>query len=162
MAVASNKQRRIVHFDSINDVIEDVNKISAADADGRLSVAGQWSAGEILSHLSAWIEYAYEGYPIDPPPWVARQMLKFLLRSILKRGMATGVKIPGVEGGTVGQEKIDCDVACRRYLVALNRLASSEEARYPSPAFGKLNKDKLVKLNLRHAELHLSFIHLDA
>ena len=161
MAVASNKQRRNLRLESINDVIADVNRIAAADASGGLRVTGNWSAGEILTHLSAWIEYAYDGYPIDAPPWVIQQVLKFHLRSILKNGMKPGVNIPGVEGGTVGQEQVDCDVACRRYLVALNRLASSEGAKYPSPAFGKLEKDKLVKLNLRHAELHLSFIQLD-
>ena len=162
MAVVSDKQRRNLQLESVDDVIEDVNKIAEADANGSLSVTGQWSAGEILSHLSAWIEYAYNGYPIDAPPWLVQKVLKFHLRSILKNGMKPGVDIPGVEGGTVGQEKIDCDVACQRYLVALNRLASSEETKYPSPAFGKLDKDKFVKLNLRHAELHLSFIRFDA
>ena len=162
MAVASDKQRRNLNFDSINDVIDDVNRIAAADAGGDISVTGSWSVGEILTHLSAWIEYAYDGYPIDAPPWIIKQVLKFHLRSILKHGMKPGIDIPGVEGGTVGQEKVDCDVACRRYLVALNRLASSEGAKYPSPAFGRLDKNKLVKLNLRHAELHLSFIQIDA
>ena len=162
MAVASEKQRRNLHFDSVDDVIEEVNKIAEADANGGLVVTGQWSVGEILSHLSAWIEYAYNGYPIDAPPWIVQKLLKFHLRSILKNGMKPGVNIPGVDGGTVGQEKIDCDVACRRYLVALNRLASSEEAKYPSPAFGKLEREKFVKLNLRHAELHLSFIQFEA
>ena len=107
----------------------------------------------------AWIEYGYEGYPIEPPNWFVRQMLKFFFKKILKDGMQPGVNIPGVEGGTVGQEKVDTETACQRYLVALNRLASSEPVKYPSPAFGDMSAQKRVKLNLRHAELHLGFVH---
>jgi len=84
--------------------------------------------------------------------------LKFFLKSILKNGMKPGVNVPGVEGGTVGQEKVDTETACKRYLVALNRLVNQEEVQHHSPAFGKMSHEKRVKLNLRHAELHLGFI----
>lgn len=151
--------RRELTFETINDVIEDVNRISAAEAQGNLRVSGQWTAGEILSHLSAWIEYGYEGYPIDSPPWIVRQVMKLMLRSMLKKGMKPGVRMPGIEAGTVGQTKMATGEACQRYLMALNRLASSEKVVYPSPAFGEMDHSTRVRLNLRHAELHLSFMH---
>ncbi len=159
MAETSGSHRRTLSFETIDEVIEDVNRIQSADTHGTLSVCGQWTAGEILTHLSAWIEYGYEGYPMAAAPWIVRQGMKFYLRSILKNGMQPGGKIPGVEGGTTGQMKVATETACQRYLVALNRLASSEPVKYPSPGFGDLSNEKRVKLNLRHAELHLSFIH---
>jgi hypothetical protein len=158
MAEASSTDRRTLTFDTIDDVMEDINRIQAAQESGTLAVCGQWTAGEILTHLSAWIEYGYEGYPMEPAPWIVRQGMKLFLMRILKNGMEPGVKIPGVEGGTTGQIKVATETACQRYLVALNRLASSEPVKYPSPAFGDLSQEKRVKLNLRHAELHLSFI----
>ncbi len=159
MSETSSLNRRTLSFETIDDVIEDVNRIQAADANQTLAVCGQWTAGEILTHLSAWIEYGYEGYPMQPAPWIVRQGMKLFLRSILKNGMKPGGKIPGVEGGTTGQMKVATETACQRYLVALNRLASNEPVKYPSPGFGDLSTEKRVKLNLRHAELHLSFIH---
>lgn len=160
MAETNNADRRALAFDTIDDVIEDVNRIAQADTNQTLSVSGQWTAGEILTHLSAWIEYGYEGYPMAPAPWIVRQGMKLFLRSILKNGMKPGGKIPGVEGGTTGQIKVATQTGCQRYLVALNRLGSSEPVKYPSPGFGDLSSEKRVKLNLRHAELHLSYIHL--
>jgi len=160
MAVPCHADRRTLTFDTVNDVIEAVNRIREADANQTLVVSGQWTAGEILTHLAAWIEYGYDGYPIDAPPWIVRQVMKFLLKSILKNGMKPGVKIPGVQNGTVGQEKVSTEVASQRYLVALNRLSSGEPVKHHSPAFGEMSPKKRVKLNLRHAELHLSFIHL--
>ena len=161
MVETKNADRRILIFDTIDDVIGEVNRIQVADANQTLSVSGQWTAGEILTHLSAWIEYGYEGYPMAPAPWIVRQGMKLFLRSILKNGMKPGGKIPGVEGGTIGQVKVATQTGCQRYLVALNRLSSNEKVKYPSPGFGDLSSEKRVKLNLRHAELHLSFIHLD-
>lgn len=161
MAETNSTDRRTLTFETIDDVIEDVNRIRAADANQTLSVCGQWTAGEILTHLSAWIEYGYEGYPMESAPWIVRQGMKLFLRSILKNGMKPGTDIPGVEGGTTGQIKVATETACQRYLVALNRLASSEPVKYPSPGFGDLSSQKRVKLNLRHAELHLSFINFN-
>ncbi len=158
MAEPVSHNRRNLFFESVEDVIRDVNLINRAAEKNQLSPCGQWTPGEILTHLSAWIEYAYEGYPIDAPPWFIRQYLKFAFRAILKNGMQPGVNIPGIEGGTIGQEKFDTDTACKRYLVALNRLNSREPAKYHNPAFGKMSPEKRVKLNLRHAELHLSFL----
>lgn len=159
MAESNSNLRRTLSFDTIDDVVEDVNRIQAADTDQTLAVCGQWTAGEILTHLSAWIEYGYEGYPMKPAPWIVRQGMKLVLRSILKNGMKPGGKIPGVEGGTTGQIKVATETACQRYLVALNRLASGEPVKHPSPGFGEMSADRRVKLNLRHAELHLSFIY---
>ena len=161
VAETNNADRRTLTFDTIDDVIGEVNRIQAADANQTLSVSGQWTAGEILTHLSAWIEYGYEGYPMDPAPWIVRQGMKLFLRSILKNGMQPGGEIPGVEGGTTGQIKVATETACQRYLVALNRLSSGEAVKFPSPGFGDMSSQKRVKLNLRHAELHLSFIHLN-
>lgn len=158
MSHSNNAARRDLTFETVNDVIEDVNQISVADAAGTLEVCGQWTAGEILSHLSAWIEYGYEGYPIDAPPWLVRQVMKLMLRSMLKSGMKPGIRIPGIDSGTVGQTKMPTQEACQRYLMALNRMASREKVVYPSPAFGEMDHAKRVKLNLRHAELHLSFL----
>jgi hypothetical protein len=159
MDSSTDQPRRELVFDTIDDVIEEVNRINVAHANETLEVSGQWTAGEILTHLSAWIEYGYQGYPIPSSPWWLRQIMKLMLRSVLKNGMNPGMKIPGVEGGTVGQEKIPTQEACQRYLIALNRLASNEKVTYPSPAFGTLSQSKRVKLNLRHAELHLGFLH---
>jgi len=40
----------------------------------------------------------------------------------------------------------------------LRLLESDELARYDSPAFGPMSHQERVALNLRHAELHLSFL----
>ena len=49
--------------------------------------------------------------------------------------------------------------AGERLLKALERLEQDPNAPHISPAFGKMSHADRITLNLRHAELHLSFLH---
>ncbi len=150
--------RRKLRFEVIDDLLAEVDRIAAADAAGALRNAGNWTAGQVFGHLAAWINYAYDGFPIKPAPWFIRLLLRMKLKSYLRDGMPAGVRIPGVAGGTAGTEALPCAEGADRLRRALRRLASDEPAAPPSPAFGKLSHEQRIALNLRHAELHLSFL----
>lgn len=151
--------RRTLRYGSIDDVLADVERIVAADKSGRLRCAGNWTAGQAMGHVAAWMNYPYDGFPMGPPPWFVRVILKMLKNKYLRKGMPAGVKIPKVENGTFATEVLSTEEGAARLRKALARLKSSEVARYDSPAWGKMPYDERVALNLRHAELHLSFLH---
>ncbi|MGV3485297.1 MAG: DUF1569 domain-containing protein [Planctomycetaceae bacterium] len=150
--------RRMLRFASIDELLAELERIEAADRRGTLRTMGHWTAGQILAHLAAWIEYAYEGYPVKPPPFFVRWILRRMLRKILRDGMRPGVRIPGVQGGTTGADEMQTREAAQRLRNALQRLASREPARFASPAFGEMSDDDRIQLTLRHAELHLSYL----
>jgi hypothetical protein len=151
-------KRRQLRFESVDEALRDLEGIVAAHRQGRLRALGNWTPGQALAHVAAWIEYGYDGYPIGPPPWFVRPLLKMLLKRQLRNGMPGGVRIPRVPGGTVGQDDMPVEQAAERLRAAFERLRNREPARYDSPAFGPLSDDDRIKLNLRHAELHLSFL----
>ncbi len=151
-------ERRTLRFESIDDGLAELDRIAEADKQGNLRAVGNWTPGEVMSHLAAWIEYAYEGFPLKPPPFFIRWMLRLRLKKMLEQGMPTGVKIPGVKEGTYGMEKMDTQAAVERLKQAWQRLKNREEVKYHSPAFGILSHDDWIRLNLRHAELHLGFL----
>ncbi len=155
-------QRRKLHFETIDDCFAELGKIEAAEREGKLKTLGNWTAGQNLSHLAAWIEYGWDGYPMSKPPLPVRLVMKLMLGRILKKGMDPGVKIPGIEGGTLGADDMETLAAVDRFRTALNRLKSGEAAVHDSPAFGEMSHEKRVKLNLRHAELHLGFLDVEA
>lgn len=150
--------RRQLRFESIDDAMQEVERIVAAHRDGRLRASGNWTPGQALAHVAAWIEYGYDGYPIAPPPWFVRPMLRMMLKRYLSRGMPSGVRIPGTAEGTVGQDDMPVEAAAERLRAAFERLRQKEPARHPSPAFGPMSHDDRIRLNLRHAELHLGFL----
>lgn len=149
---------RTLRFDSVDECISEVNQILAASEVGKLQTTGNWTPGEIMTHLANWIQYPYVGFPIGPPPFFVRWLLRIRRRKMLAGRMPRGVHIPGVKGGTVGMEDIDTIEAGRRLLAALERLKSDEETKFDSPAFGAMSHDDRIALNLRHAEMHLGFL----
>lgn len=152
------QQRRKLKFDTIDACLAELDRIEDAERQGKLKTLGNWTAGQNLSHLAAWVEYGWDGYPMGKPPLPVRLVMKAMLGGILKKGMDAGVKIPGVEGGTLGADEMETLAAVERFRAALNRLKAGEEATHDSPAFGKMDHAKRTLLNLRHAELHLGFL----
>ena len=151
-------QRRAVSLANLDEFAAEVDRVVAAEKAGRLKTVGNWTAGQILAHLAAWIEYNYTGFPLAPPPWAIRLILKtFMKNKYLRSGLPQGVKIPGVANGTTGQDAMTTMDAAERLKRAIIRLRVEPPA-HPSPAFGQLTHDETIRLNLRHGELHLGFL----
>ena len=149
---------RELRFANIADCFAELERVEAAHQAGNLTTTGNWTPGQILSHLSAWIEYGYDGFPLKAPPFFVKWLLKFMMKGTLRKGfMKPGISIPGVEGGTIGQEEMETGAALERYRAALSRL-QSEPAIHNSPAFGKVTDEVRIKMNLMHAQLHLGFL----
>jgi hypothetical protein len=151
-------QRRKLRFESIDDVLAEIDRIELADRDGSLKCLGNWTPGQVFSHVAAWIEYGYDGYPIKSPPFFLRWILGLMVGKMLRDGMSPGVRIPGIPNGTVGMEPAPTTDAAERLRKAFLRLKRGESAPYDSPAFGKMSHEDRIRLNLRHAELHMSFL----
>lgn len=149
---------RKLRFDSIDDCLTEVDQILLAAQNGTLSTTGNWTPGQILAHVAAWIEYGYTGYPLRQVPFFVRWVMHWKVNSILNKGMPRAVRIPGVKGGTVGLEDLPVTEAGERLRAALNRLRSGKEAIFDSPAFGAMSHEDRIRLNLRHAELHLGYL----
>jgi hypothetical protein len=149
---------RELRFSTVADCLAELDRIEQAHRDGSLKPTGQWTAGQILSHLSAWIEYGYDGFPMKAPPFFIRWLVRFMMKRTVKKGvMASGVSIPGVEGGTYGQDEMETGAAIDRFRDAILRM-QSEPAIHDSPAVGKVSDEFRIKHNLIHAQLHLGFL----
>ena len=80
MNASNSSSYRKLRFDSIQECIDEVHRIAQAQEQGTLKASGNWTAGEVLSHVAAWIEYGYVGYPIKPLPFFIRWLLRSLPR----------------------------------------------------------------------------------
>lgn len=159
MTVNTGKvDRRKLRFENLDQLLGELDRIQQAHESDRIKLQGNWSLGQILSHLAAWIEYGYVGYPMKPPPFFIRWILKLMVRKYLNSGMPSGVKIPGTKEGTFGQDDVPVEQAMQRLRENIERLKSREPASFDSPAFGPMSHDDRITLNLRHAELHLGFV----
>jgi hypothetical protein len=157
MSPASSSDRRTLRFESPAEVLADVDRIAAAERAGTLGRTGNWTAGQAIGHLAAWINFGFDGYPVTAPPELAERA-RARKPSALRDGLMVGFRIPGVEGGTAGTEVLELDEAVDRYRRAFARLQAGTPG-FPHPFFGPLTNEEWMMLHLRHAELHLGFLH---
>jgi hypothetical protein len=154
---AKVKERRALRFASAEDVLRDVAALEAAAVAGTLRTTGNWTPGQVMGHLAAWVGYAYSGTPIKTPA-VIRWVLRLRKHRYFRVALPAGVKIPKVPGGTLATEEVEFGEGVRRIREAWGRLAR-EAPVLPNPVFGPLSHEEWINLHLRHAELHLSFLH---
>lgn len=151
------KDRRQLRFENFDDVIRDAEMLAEAERSGTLRSLGNWKLGQAIGHVASWARYPLEGYPSMPtPPWLLRVIVPLLKGRFLNKGLPAGARIPKVPAGTFGTEPMETDQALAALHEALSRLQSQMPA-VPNPILGPLSHEDWVKLNLRHAELHLSF-----
>jgi hypothetical protein len=147
--------RRILRFESLDEVLAEVDRLADAERAGRLKHLGNWTLGQTFGHLAAWAEFAYTPAPLNPPFFI-RWILRLRKHSFLYRPMRPGVKIPGVPGGTLATGPMPLDEGLQRFRAALERL-KTDPPTAPSQALGRLTHAETIAINLRHAELHLGF-----
>lgn len=148
------QNRRTLRFNSLDEMLADARSLAAAS---NLKQLGNWTLGQALNHLASWIDYPYLGYP---PDLIIPEEMKANARAIKHKLMhepfSPGDKIPGPAAGTFATEVVPTHIALPRLEAAAARLRTGDPP-IPDPAFGKLTAHEWILMNLRHAELHLSF-----
>ena len=153
------RDRRRLRFENFGEAIRDAETLADAERCGTLRATGNWSLGQAIGHVATWARFPLDGYPLMPrPPWFIRMLIPFMAGTYLDKGLPAGVKIGNVPGGTFGTEPMEADCAIRDLREAFGRLARQAPTQ-PNPILGELSHEEWIKLNLRHAELHFSFLH---
>jgi hypothetical protein len=154
-AVATRKVagRRTLHFETIDEVLAEVNRLADAERQGRLKRLGHWTLGQTLGHLAGWAEYRDV---VTPPaePFYLKWLDRLRKRRSLAGPMTAGVRTPGDDGRTPTNEPMSLEHGVERIRRVMARLRADVPSR-PRALLGALTDDEWIALQLQHAELHL-------
>jgi hypothetical protein len=151
--------RRQLRFAALEDAVRDAEALAEAERRGTLRSVGNWTLGQAIGHVAFWARAPFEGYAGMPqPPWVVRFVARMFKSPLLNKKLPAGGRIPSAPEGTYGVERMGTDEALAQLRTAFDRLAR-ESPTVPNMVLGELTHEEWIKLNLRHAELHLSFFH---
>jgi hypothetical protein len=157
MRPCPNPDRRQLRFETIDAALAEAGRLAILERERRLKRCGNWTLGQALGHLATWASFPFDGYPdAVRAPLPIRIILRLMRNKILNGGMMTGVRIGKLPGGTVGLDVLSTNDGLARYRAAMERLRASAPT-IKNPVFGPLTHEQWIQLNLRHAELHLSF-----
>lgn len=157
MAVLTGKVagRREVIFESLDDVLMDAERLVAAPG---VTMLGNWTLGQLLAHLAGGLHMSIDGSD-HRPHWFVRLLGPFLKRRVLRK-MSAGFQLPKpVADKIIPTEAISPEEGLSRLQEAVKRFRS-DLSRKPHNVFGRMTGAEWHQLQLRHAELHLSFASL--
>jgi hypothetical protein len=143
--------RRDVHYASYEEVIRDVDHLIAGHR-----TLGNWSLGQICRHLAASIDVMLDGAPAALPKPVQFLVRKFLKNRILHQPLPAGYQLPRAAAALLPEPISEAEGAAL-LRTAVSRLSSTTD-RAPHPALGRVSQQDWDAFQLRHCELHLSFV----
>jgi len=146
--------RRDVHYRTMQDLLDDVQRISAVP----YRTVGNWSLAQISAHLSKALNLALDGGTIATP-WPIRMAARlFFKRRLIEGPMPAGFKLKGAAVRTLVPGD---DTGLNDALAALRASVARWQQGAPThPHFilGPMTPAQWDSLQLRHAELHMSFV----
>jgi hypothetical protein len=145
--------RRPLHFATIDDILTDVNDLAKAK---EVRCLGNWSAGQVLKHLTIVMNGSLDGIPRAFPSVVRFLLRLFLKKRFLTKPMPAGFRLPP-RAAALLPPPTTWDEGLAGIRKAIGRL-KTETKREPHPVLGSLSIDEWNLLHCRHAEMHLSFL----
>jgi hypothetical protein len=146
------KGRRIVHYESLRDVLADAEAMYAAGA----RPLGNWTPGQIFVHLARSFDASIDGSDLKLN-WFFRLMGRLMKKKVLRGPMPPGFKLPE----DAANKLVPAPTSAEDGLAELRRAVARQEqesSRAPSPFLGVLTNDEWTQLHLNHAALHMSFL----
>ena len=141
--------RRKVRYESFDEFVADAQRLSAVP----VRTLGNWSQGQIYDHLASSLDGSIDGTGFSLPAPVRWMMSLLMKRRMLEKGIPAGFSAP--DRFQPGDTSVEEGLAALRQAVARQK---EESQRAPHPAFGDIGREGWDRFNLRHAEMHMSFL----
>jgi len=143
------KGRRTVRYESFAELLADAERHAQPD----VRALGNWSPGQIYEHLARSLDVAIDGGSFQlpaPARWIMSLLLK---RKFLYGTLPAGFK--------TSADMIPKEAATEAGLASLQKAITRQETeseRAMHPGFGHITRAEWDAFNLRHAEMHMSFL----
>ena len=167
MSTVKNVPRRVrrpIHLQSPSDLLAEVDRIQASASGGSVRPSGNWTAAQTFQHLAKFIEYSFDGFPFRYPwplrvvSWMVGQLSwRWLLRLAFRPGFTN----PRVASAVEPDAAVTLEQAGHCLRRQVRRILDGERMVRRSPTGELLSHEQWVECHLRHAELHLGFLHLE-
>ena len=146
-------ERRPLQFANMLQAADDAERLQATGYDR----AGNWSLGEVLSHLNKTVNMAFEPVSFGVPG-LLKPVLKWFVFGKMQRGDV--IKFRATAPKSV-QPDDDTDVAreLATFRDLCERIEDGKTALLPKhPLFGAFSRDEWLTMQRWHAAHHLSFL----
>ena len=146
--------QRNIHLKSYSEIIAEIHRLQSEG----YQKGGNWSLGQICSHLNYYMQGSLDGYGKKMLPWIVRVSFgNFVKKALMKTAiykpgqMTDPDSVPGADSGE--SEEIS------KAIQSLQRLEKEDSPLHFSPLMGELSREEWNSIHINHANHHLSFLH---
>ncbi|MCA9218582.1 MAG: DUF1569 domain-containing protein [Planctomycetales bacterium] len=154
--MANAPERRELSFKNLDEVVAEAERL----ADGEVRTTGNHSFGQILEHLAITHDMTTGRIKAPAPPWYMRLFIMIMKPVLIKdRPIKPGFKLPADAERVFWPNR---EFAVNEALSHLKESVEHYKSKGPlpkHPMFGNLSREQNDRMNCRHAELHLGFVH---
>jgi hypothetical protein len=153
MSTTTAAPRRRVRYQNLDELLADVEQAVRVNA----PTTGNWSLGRIVEHLAIAIDKTIDGFGFQAPwplPLVGGLLYK---KKLLRDGLRPGFKLSPKATQVLIPDETDVQQALAHLRRSVERLRTHNKST-KHPFLGRLTADESLRLQLRHAELHMSFV----
>jgi uncharacterized protein DUF1569 len=144
--------RRTVCYNSYDELLADAERLATIEN----RTLGNWSLGQIYKHLAKAIHMTIDGPPFLLP-WPMRiAFTLFMKKRMLQKSLPPGFKLPKKAEHMLPEPTTTAD-GLELLRAAVQRVKSTPQ-RGLHPAFGKMGPGEWDQFQLRHCEMHMSFV----
>lgn len=146
--------RRELRFNTYDDLLADAERMAALE----VTTLGNWSYPQILDHLAKSLNKM-----IDGPGFMLPMPMRFIMRLTMMKKMVNEALDPGFKfPASVAKEftpspEVELHAALESLRAAIDRV-KSDPTRAKHPAFGAITTEEWDQFQLRHCEMHMSFV----
>jgi hypothetical protein len=143
----------------------EVDRVSVAVAAGTARSLGNWSPAQVLWHIGRLVELSFDGFPFRyrrAPEWITRLFRRFAWRWLIALAFRPGFKNPPEAAALEPEQSVSFDAAAAYLKQQLARIGRGERMTQECSVEGPFSHEQWVYIHLRHAELHLSFLTIEA
>lgn len=154
--MADSPERRVIKFNSLDEVVAEVERL----AGGEVRTTGSHSFPEIVRHLALTQDMVTGKIKGPSPPWYMKLVIGLMKSRLMQdKPLAPGFNLPAKAEAFFWPES---DVNLADAISHLKESVENFNANGPlpkHPVFGKISAEQNLSMSLRHAAMHLSFVH---
>lgn len=155
---AATSPCRQVRYQTFDEVLADAEACAARGA----ATSGNWSLGQIFDHIAGAMEKTVDGFGFSVS-WPIRKLGQMIgiKTKVLREGMQPGFNLRGEAArALLPPDAVETQAGLEHLRRAIARIKAESE-RAPHPFFGELTREEADGIQLRHAEMHMSFVRAD-
>jgi hypothetical protein len=157
--------RRLVRLQTLDDLAAEVERSTVAAAPSKVRSLGNWSPAQVRWHIGRPMELSIDGFPFRHrrgPQWLLWLLRLVAWRWLIALAFRPGFTNPREAAALEPDPSVSLTVAAAYLGQQIARIRSGERMTRACSVEGPYSHEQWVYIHLRHAELHLGFLAIEA